>query len=85
MIGRVEKIKKAQKIVAAYKAVFSSDNGKIVLLDLAKKCHFMTPVTAENGIFSAFNDGKRCAVIDILKMAGYDETVLIDLLQQEGN
>lgn len=78
----VLKIKRAQKVVEAYKTVFGSDKGRIVLTDLMKKCFVAEPVTDKDPVVSAFNDGKRCAVLDIFKMVGFDERNLIELLQQ---
>lgn len=76
------KVKRAQKIVAAYKTVFSGDAGQTVLTDLMKKCFFTAAVTEKDPVVSAFNDGKRCAVLDIFKMVGFDEMKLIELLKQ---
>ena len=76
------KIKRAQKVVEAYKTVFSTDKGRVVLIDLMNKCFVTEPVTDKDPVVSAFNDGKRCAVLDILKMVGFDERTLIELLQQ---
>ena len=78
----LKKIKEAQKVVAAYKTVFSGDAGQTVLVDLMKKCFFTAAVTEKDPVVSAFNDGKRCAVLDIFKMVGFDETKLIELLKQ---
>lgn len=78
----LKKIKEAQKVAAAYKTVFSGDAGQTVLVDLMKKCFFTAAVTEKDPVISAFNDGKRCAVVDILKMVGFDEMKLIELLKQ---
>ena len=76
------KLKRAKRTVEAYKAVFGGDDGRVVLIDLMKKCHFGTAVTERDPVLSAFNDGKRCAVLDILKMVGFDEGKLIELYKQ---
>ena len=67
----------------AYKAVFLTPAGQVVLADLAVKFRMLTPVTdVSGGTVSAFFDGKRAAFLDILKMTACDERRLIDLLQQ---
>ena len=86
---RKGKIKSALKIVQAYKTVFSSPDGRAVLIDLIKKCRVLDPVTdIGNGsgfsVVSAFYDGKRSAVLDVFKMIGYDENRLIDLFKLAG-
>lgn len=78
----LRKVKRGQKVVAAYKTVFSGDAGQTVLVDLMQKCFFTAAVTEKDPVISAFNDGKRCAVVDILKMVGFDEMKLIELLKQ---
>lgn len=82
-----KKISKALKLIQAYKAVFLSQNGQIVLQDLADKCHMLSPVTDvsnPNGFSaaSAFYDGKRAAFLDIIKMSACDEYKLVTLLQE---
>ncbi len=77
-----KKIKRSQETIAAYKAVFDTEKGRIVLVDLMQKCFFSQAVTETNSVLSAFNDGKRCAVLDIFKMIGFDERKLIELLKQ---
>ena len=62
-------------------------NAKIVLQDLARKCHMLSAVTDvsnPNGFSaaSAFYDGKRAAFLDILKMSACDDQKLIALLQE---
>ncbi len=82
-----KKISKAVQLIQAYKAVFLSENGQVVLRDLAVKCHMLSSVTDvsnPNGFSaaSAFYDGKRAAFLDIIKMSACDETRLIALLQE---
>lgn len=91
LFARRLRMKKALKVIEAYKAVFSSADGQAVLEDLAAKCHMLEPVTdiSNPGGFtaaSAFYDGKRAAFIDIVKMLGFKESRLIELLKEtEGN
>ena len=80
------KAEKTLRLVSAYKAFFSSENGVLILKDLAEKCHMLSPVTDVSGsdgfsAVSAFYDGKRAAFLDILKMSACDERRLVELLQ----
>ncbi|MGN0904546.1 MAG: hypothetical protein ACI4PW_05260 [Alphaproteobacteria bacterium] len=91
LFSRRRRMKKALKTIEAYKSVFSSADGQAVLEDLAAKCHMLDPVTdiSDPGGFtaaSAFYDGKRAAFLDIVKMLGFRESRLIELLKEtEGN
>ena len=90
LMSDVFKRKKAQKavrVIQAYKAFFSTEDGCLILQDLADKCHMLSPVTdvsSPNGFSaaSAFYDGKRAAFLDIIKMSACDESKLIALLQE---
>ena len=44
------KVKRAQKVVAAYKTVFTGDAGQTVLVDLMKKCFFTAAVTEKDPV-----------------------------------
>lgn len=85
--NRRKKIEKAVRVVQAYQTVFLSEDGQIVLRDLADKCHMLSPVTDvsnPNGFSaaSAFYDGKRAAFLDIIKMSACDKEKLVALLQE---
>ncbi|MBO4521162.1 MAG: hypothetical protein J5787_08165 [Alphaproteobacteria bacterium] len=82
-----KKAGKALQLIQAYKTVFSSEDGLLILQDLAGKCHMLSPVTDvsnPNGFSaaSAFYDGKRAAFLDIVKMSACDERKLVELLQE---
>ena len=82
-----KKTLKTIRLIQAYKSVFMSENAKIVLQDLARKCHMLSAVTDvsnPNGFSaaSAFYDGKRAAFLDILKMSACDDQKLIALFQE---
>lgn len=91
LFSKRKKIEKTLELVRAYKAVFNSADGKAVLKDLAVKCRLTEPVTDVSNpsgftAASAFYDGKRSAFLDIVKMSGFDEERLTELLlQTEGN
>ncbi|MBR1944847.1 MAG: hypothetical protein IJ846_00945 [Alphaproteobacteria bacterium] len=82
-----KKVKKVVRLIQAYKAVFTSEDGRLILQDLAEKCSMLSPVTDISNptgfsVASAFFDGKRAAFLDIIKMSACDERKLVDLLQE---
>lgn len=68
----------ALEVVRAYQSVFSTPQGEIVLKDLAQKC-FMGKSVADisQPVLSVFNDGKRCAFLDILNMINASEAEIV--------
>ena len=46
-----------------YKVLFSSNDGKIVLDELAKRFHMATPVFSADPYETAFRDGQRSVVL----------------------
>ena len=47
----------------SYKVLFSSNDGKIVMDDLAKRFHLASPVFSNDPYETAFKDGQRCVVL----------------------
>ena len=48
---------------ACYKTVFSTNDGKIVMDDLAKRFHVASPVWSADPYETAFRDGQRTVVL----------------------
>lgn len=87
MWSRKEEIKKSINIIQAYREVFETEAGQMVLIDLMKRCYINKPVTnvsvgKDSMMATAFFDGKRSAVLDIFKMIGADEVRLIELFNK---
>ncbi len=61
MIRRKEKERKQ-----LYDRVFGTDDGQRLLKDLAQRNHVFDVITVENPSISAFRDGRRSVVIDII-------------------
>ena len=61
MIRRKEKERKQ-----LYDRIFSSEDGQRLLKDLAQRNHVFDVITVENPSISAFRDGRRSVVIDII-------------------
>jgi hypothetical protein len=61
------------KTIAQYKELFNSDVGKIVLEDLKKRCFVnQTTFTAGDAYHTAFKEGKRYVILQILSMLNTD-------------
>ena len=58
-----------ENLLATYRAVFDTDDGKLVLADLRKRFH-LSATTFERGDphYSAFLEGQRSVVLTILSM-----------------
>ena len=66
--------KEILKLIKNYKICFSSDEGKIVLSDLEKRCHeFVTTHDKSNSHESAFLEGQRSVLIFIKNMINKKE------------
>ena len=68
-----------------YAKVFSSDNGRAVLMDIVRSCHVLSPVTVgDSALATAFNDGQRSVALSILnrlaKVEGFEFDSLLDVL-----
>ena len=58
-----------QELQTDYKTVFNSDEGKIVLSDLEKRCHFMTTTNIKGDSHeSAYMEGQRSVLLFIKSM-----------------
>jgi hypothetical protein len=52
-----------EDIWAAYKKIFNTDDGEVVLHDLESRFHIETPVFSNNSHETAFRDGQRSVVL----------------------
>lgn len=52
-----------EDIWAAYKAIFNTDDGEVVLHDLESRFHIETPVFSNDSHETAFRDGQRSVVL----------------------
>jgi|GEM_PF-1071491 len=69
--ARIEKAKRAQRVINAYRALFASEDGKLVLEDLREKFGTEMPTfipKADGGfdpLWAAVRDGQRQVLIHI--------------------
>lgn len=70
-----ERTRKQVQVATAYKTVFSSDAGKIVMGDLIKKYILADPIGEDMNI-TLMNIGMQREALQILRLALKDEAVL---------
>ena len=73
----MEQIKQLEKQIKAlreaYKQIFNSDEGKLVMSDLEKRCHFMSTTNVKGDSHeSAYMEGQRSVLLFIKKMLQND-------------
>jgi len=62
-------IKEIKKLKEVYKIVFGSDQGKVVMEDLEKRCHFMSTTNVKGDSHeSAYMEGQRSVLLFIKSM-----------------
>jgi len=62
-------IKEIKKLKEVYKIVFGSDQGKVVMEDLEKRCHFMSTTNIKGDSHeSAYMEGQRSVLLFIKSM-----------------
>ena len=58
-----------QELQTNYKIIFNSDEGKKVMFDLEKRCHFMTTTNIKGDSHeSAYMEGQRSVILFIKSM-----------------
>lgn len=55
-----------------YKKIFESEEGKRILEDLAKICHYRTPTFDKDALVMAFQEGLRTVYLHITTMMTID-------------
>lgn len=67
--------KQIKEIREAYKMIFDSDEGKTVLSDLEKRCHFWSTTNVKGDSHeSAYMEGQRSVLLFIKSMLQDDNT-----------
>ncbi len=73
-------------LVEAYRSVFETPQGEVVLAHLAKTCHVFEPVAVQGDPHMTYmRDGERRVVLSILKTLNYDLGKLQQLMEQTTN
>ena len=65
--------KQIKELREAYKKIFESDDGKVVIKDLEKRCHFMSTTNVKGDSHeSAYMEGQRSVLLFIKSMLQND-------------
>lgn len=67
--------------IQLYKDVFSSNDGKLVLMDICKRARVLSPfpMSGELAMDLAFCEGQRQFALDILNKVEFDLNALIEM------
>lgn len=81
-------LKKKIRLLRAYKSLFNSEDGRLVLNDLMKVSGYYLPVTKpRDAVYTAFLDGKRAMMTEILRRTHVSQEriarVYRELLEEE--
>lgn len=73
-------LRRRRRLRQAYRAVFGGDDGRLVLRDLINRNHGLaTSLHAGDPQLTAFNEGRRAAMLDILGRLRWTEDDLTRL------
>ena len=72
---------KTLDVIRAYKTVFNSSEGKIVLYDMMKVCGFRKSILHPEPVIMGHNEGKRSVIIDIIEVLEKDEKTILDFFR----
>lgn len=75
--------KKKLDDVIYYQQLFASVEGKIVLADLIKKNFVLSNTFNEDPYKSAFNQGKRDAINEIISILNVDVDEVVEMLKRD--
>lgn len=75
-MGILERLLGQKERIQAYKQVFKSQQGEIILHDLMKSFSILKPVNVENAQKAAYQEGQRSVVLAIMALMEYDEAAL---------
>lgn len=75
-----QRVREREATLMAYKKVFNSKAGKLILDDLIKSCHFFgTSAIEKDSHMTYFYEGERNIVVRILNMLNKDPSYISNL------
>lgn len=74
-------VKRQVAIALAYKSIFESPDGRLVLTDLMHRAGVLHAVHEDLPGQNDYNNGRRSLVLDILKQLRFNEAALLELSQ----
>lgn len=75
-----KKNERAERI-RAYKRIFESEDGKIVLQDLMRSCHVFSSTMDPNPTEHAYKEGERSVVLRIMRTLNIDPSKLEEAMK----
>jgi hypothetical protein len=79
-------VNKTIAVKQAYKDVFTSPQGQVVLQDLAKQCHVLSPILMTGDAMQvAMQEGERRIVLMIMKNISFDLGKFQQLIEDSQN
>lgn len=72
----------ATKRLQAYRRLFSTDDGKLVLEDLMKSCYVKGSVVGKDPYETYYNEGARSVVLRIMQTVGITEAQIKQIAEE---
>lgn len=80
-----KKTKQTIAVIGAYQRLFNTDDGKVVLKDLAKASGFTATSFVDSPYSTAFNEGARTLFLRIVQTINTNIDELVKLLENDQN
>ena len=83
-LNPVKILKRRKEVAQAYRDVFDSPSGQLVLAHLAKHNFVLSPAFVSGDPFqSALHEGQRRAVLSIMKFIGVDSHKILQMIEEQ--
>ena len=79
-----KRAKEKAATIRAYRDVFASEQGKLILKDLITECHIAQPVMADTDRETFFNEGKRNVFLYIMNRTTLDPDEIFKRIISDG-
>lgn len=84
-IADEKKLQKQLDMARAFKTVFNSVDGRKVLKELMRSCHFFTPNKTMHEGSVLFTEGKRSVILDIMGALEKNEEEIFEIFTKRNN
>ena len=79
----LDRLKKEYRLIKAYKSLFNSEDGSLVLKNLLQISGYFCPVSKPSDIIStAFADGKRAMMTEILRRTNVSQERIVRVFKE---
>jgi hypothetical protein len=84
LLDRVPSLQRRSKVSQAFKAVYETPEGKLILNHLLTHCGMLdSSYVSGAGDMTVFNEGKRFVGLEIAKRLGMDEAATIKMAREQ--